>query len=195
MTTPSAEALAQAREQLQSETDPTGYYKNDYQPPSKLVRERATVIELRRQLAEVQAALRAEREARGTRNLLQRIQERDAQLATERQRASDLEEAWNNARAACLRAEQERDAERQRAEAAERARNSHWNNFEYANKMWATLETALEASEAKRKALREALQLARPYVLADVHSPEPLNCQADGDLRIVDAALDDKDTP
>jgi hypothetical protein len=149
----SPEALAQAREQLVSEGWKPDWIANfaAYAEQRALLNtERATVIELRRQLAETEAAC--------SREIDRCLEQWRTELATERQRASDLEEAWNNARAACLRAEQERDAERQRAEAAERDYAAALKQLDYAAHRIGKGTTELEASEAKRKALREACE-------------------------------------
>ena len=224
MTTPSPEALAQAREQP-SEGNPHAFTNDEVQEAQDglladyplevlaeespammrgiameqralLNRERATVIELRRQLAEANEA-GAHALAVG----FEATEKRDAalrELATERQRAEaaeeDIEAIWRVAN------ERYGDVGME-AYSAESAMRAVLDRAE---------ETAREVSEAKRKALREALEARRRYFVGDSGrctdcngkagpegSPGWHPCDVCQEIAAIDAALaaDGKDTP
>jgi hypothetical protein len=142
MTTPSPEALAQAREQQVKERGSReGLYLGMWLAET-WTRERATVIELRRQLADMTRI--AEDNDRSY------CVARDA-LESERETTKAFRHSeWK------LRAELA--TERQRAEAAERDYAAALKQLDYAAHRIGKGTTELEASEAKRKALREACE-------------------------------------
>lgn len=165
MTTPPPEALAQAREQL------PGIASQEHDNPSAAtaIRERATAIELRRQLAEEQESLALQ--TAHWAEMVELAARFEAELATERQRADDLERQLAALSKSCGEScASEMLSLRQRAEAAETAlviaeseRDTAASNAEsWAETALAHRENAqslldrLEASEAKRKALLRA---------------------------------------